>query len=67
LKYILEETNQKKEEVAIASQDQNLKVEQLEKMNEEIRLEKVDTEREKDEALKLADKLNSKDITEVSS
>jgi len=67
LSVILEETNKKKEEVMVASKDQNIKVEQLERMNEEIRLEKVDTEREKDEAYKLADKLNVKDITEVSS
>lgn len=50
LRIILDETNKKREEVLIASKEQNLKVDQLEKMNEEIRLEKVDTEREKDEA-----------------
>jgi len=67
LSVILDETNKKKDEVMHASKEQNIKVEQLERMNEEIRLEKVDTEREKDEAYKLADKLNVKDITEVSS
>jgi len=36
-------------------------------MNEVIRFEKQDTEKEKEEALKLAEKLNSKDITEVNS
>mmetsp|Transcript_98271 Transcript_98271/g.211935 ORF Transcript_98271/g.211935 Transcript_98271/m.211935 type:complete len:110 (+) Transcript_98271:335-664(+) len=36
-------------------------------MNEEIRNDKKDTEREKEEALKLAEKLSSKDITEVNS
>lgn len=36
-------------------------------MNAQIRSEKEETEREKDEALRLAEKLGSKDITEVNS
>lgn len=67
LSIILEETNKKKEEVMIASKEQNIKVEQQDKMLEEIKAEKSDTEREKREALLLADKLSNKDITEVGS
>lgn len=67
LSIILEETNKKKEEVMIASKEQNIKVEQQDKMLEEIKTEKSDTEREKKEALMLADKLSNKDITEVGS
>jgi len=67
LSVILDEANKKKDEVIHATKKQNIKVEQLERMNEEIRLEKTYTEREKVEAYKLADKLNVKDTTEVSS
>lgn len=66
LSIILEETNKKKEEVMIASKEQNIKVEIQDKMLEEIKAEKTDTEREKKEALQLADKLNPKDIGEIS-
>jgi len=67
LSIILEETNKKKEEVMIASKEQNIKVEVQDKMLEEIRQEKTETEREKKEALLLADKLSAKDIGEVGS
>ena len=67
LSVILDETNKKKDEVIHASKEQNIKLEKLERMNEEIRPEKTDTGGGKDEAYKLADKLNVKDITEVSS
>lgn len=65
LSIILEETNKKKEEVMIASKEQNIKVEVQDKMLEEINTEKLDTEREKQEALNLAEKLSAKDIGEI--
>jgi dynein heavy chain len=67
LKIKLAETNTKREQVQQASEEQNIKVTALEKMNQQIRTEKEETEREKDEALRLAEKLGSKDITEVNS
>lgn len=65
LSIILEETNKKKEEVMIASKEQNIKVEVQDKMLDEIKTEKTDTEREKKDALQLADKLSAKDIGEI--
>jgi len=67
LRVKLAETNTKREQVKLASEEQNIKVTALEKMNQQIRAEKEETEREKDEALRLAEKLGSKDITEVNS
>jgi len=65
LKLIISQTNIKREEVAVASHEQDIKVKTLEKMNEEIRIEKFQTEREKDEALKLAETFSNRDISEV--
>jgi len=67
LRIKLAETSIKREQVQTASEEQNIKVSALEKMNAQIRTEKEETEREKDEALRLAEKLGSKDITEVNS
>lgn len=67
LRVKLAETNTKREQVKLASEEQNIKVTALEKMNQQIRSEKEETEREKDEALRLAEKLGAKDITEVNS
>ena len=53
----LAETNLKREQVKQASEEQNVKVTALEVMNKQIRSEKEETEREKDEALRLAEKL----------
>lgn len=47
--------------------EQDKKVKNLEKMNEQIRTEKQDTEREKDEAIKVSEKLSARDIVEVNS
>jgi len=67
LKIILDETEIKKEEVNRATDEQNIKVEELTKMTNEIKNEKSDTEKEKREALNLADKLSNKDLIEINS
>jgi len=67
LKQVLEVTNKKKEEVAQSSEIQDVKVKELEKMAAKINEDKQDTEKQKDRAMKLADSLSAKDITEVSS
>jgi len=67
LKIILDESEIKKEEVNKATEEQNIKVEELTKMTNEIKNEKSDTEKEKREALNLADKLSNKDLIEINS
>jgi len=67
LNEILAETNQKCEEVSIATEIQNRKVEELTKITDQIKIEKGDCEKEKDDALRLAEKLSTKDITEINS
>jgi len=67
LNIIIAETRIKCEEVTVATENQNKKVEELTKMTEQIKIEKFDCEKEKEDALKLAEKLSNRDITEISS
>lgn len=67
LKKMIENAGIKKIEMENAKLQLNKKVEFLTKLNLEIENEKSETEVEKKDALKFAEKLNVKDITEVSS
>lgn len=67
LKKMIENAGIKRIEMENAKLALNKKVVFLTKLNEEIETEKAETEIEKKDALKYAEKLNVKDITEVSS
>lgn len=67
LKKMIENAGLKKVEMEGAREVTNNKVEFLTKLNFEIENERSETEVEKKDALKFAEKLNVKDITEVSS
>jgi len=67
LRKVLDESEMKKLQVTKISAEQNIKVENLKRLTDEINLEKLETEKSKEEAIKIAEKLSNKDITEVNS
>jgi len=64
---LLEESNIKRKEVEKISSVQAEKVAVLKKFTDEINKEKEESEKDKDDAIKSADKLTNKDITEINS
>jgi hypothetical protein len=62
----LEKTDKKNSEVTESTRVQNIEVEKVTVMVADINLEKDETEKEKDKAVKLCESLNIKDIGEIS-
>lgn len=62
----LEKTDKKNSEVSESTRLQNIEVEKVTTMVADINLEKEETEKEKDKAIKLCESLNTKDIGEIS-
>lgn len=62
----LEKTDKKNIEVTESTRVQNIEVATVSSMVADINLEKEETEKEKDKAIKLCESLNTKDIGEIS-
>lgn len=63
----IEESNQKKEQIRVLTSEQNEKLENLRILSDQIKNEKEETEREKDAAIKLAERMTGKDLNEINS
>jgi len=63
----IEESTNKKEQIRVLTSEQNEKLENLRILSDQINAEKEDSEREKDTAIKLADRMTNKDLTELNS
>jgi len=63
----IKEATVKKDQIAVISAEQNEKLENLKKLSDQINNEKEETEREKEAAIKLADRMTNKDLTEINS
>jgi outer membrane phospholipase A len=63
----IEESTNKKEKIRLLTSEQNEKLENLRIISDQINAEKADSDREKDTAIKLADRMTNKDITELNS
>lgn len=61
----IEETEQKKSNIAGIASEQAEKIEALKKLSDQINSEKDETEREKEVAIKLAERMTNKDLTEL--
>ena len=59
----IEESTNKKEKIRLLTSEQNEKLENLRIISDQINAEKADSDREKDTAIKLADRMTNKDIT----
>lgn len=65
LNLAIEETENKKKHINGIVTEQTDKIEALRKLSEQINAEKEDTEKEKELAIRLADRMTNKDLTEL--
>ena len=61
----IEETESKKKHISGIAAEQAEKIEALKKLSDQINAEKDETEKEKELAIKLAERMTNKDLTEL--